>query len=108
MKLTLDDVKEVVKNAQQIGADPHDEATKASAALLAMLINLDDYATLIREIPTHILLEAIKSGKTSQPHLLNLTAQMGVLSGISIGFQLGLREAGLELGIGASATSTGK
>lgn len=108
MKLTPSDVAEVLKQSQQIGGDPMAEATQSTSALLAMLQKLPDYDSLVRELPMHVLMEAIKSGKTDQSQLLHTTAQMGVLCGASIGFQLGLREAGLELGIGHSATSTGK
>lgn len=105
MKLTMRDVEEVVKSSSQIGADTTAEPTLVTSDLLALLVKSSDYQCLIRELPMHVLMESIKAGKTDQFHILGTLAQMGVLSGIAIGFQLGMREAGLELGIGGATSA---
>ena len=68
------------------------------------LINSSDlYSELCRGISTTILAHGIEKGQVDPLNLTGNAAQMGFMSGALVGFQLGLREAGLSMGIGVGA-----
>lgn len=108
MKLTTEDVNDVMRTLRATGkkGDELDPSIGEMVTQLNGLItNAQYWGEVTQAIVVQIMAHCIQEGKTDQLSILSACSQMGVMLGCTLGFRLGLREAGLELGIGASAGS---
>jgi hypothetical protein len=110
MKITQSDVDDIMKSIRSTGA-PDD---RVGSAIMETIGKLDVMLTksiywqeLSTAISTSMMAHSIQTGKTGIQDLAGNSAQMGLMTGALLGFQLGLREAGLEMGI-ASTPDFGK
>lgn len=107
MRLTINDIDEVMATMRATGlkADtlPADIADLTNN-LNKMVVKGAHYDELVQSLVMMVLSLSIKEGNTDIHHVVNKGSQIGLLAGVVIGFQLGMREAGLELGIGHSAS----
>lgn len=103
MKITVDDMEQVMNGVKR---DPPKEVLELTAKLNDQLGKTIGYQELIQMIPTMLLAK----GWDKEQDILTLLrdcAGISVMAGALVGFQLGLREAGLELGIGPLEPTVG-
>jgi hypothetical protein len=99
MKITVEDVNAIMftsRSATELTPQLKDLITE----LNELMVNSKYWTELASTMSTMMLAKSIESGKMDILTLVGNTSQMGIMAGASIGFQLGLREAGLAFGIG--------
>lgn len=103
MKVTRKDMEEVMN---QIKRDPTKEILSQTAHLNLEMIETEGFKELVTMIGLSIMADSF--GKEQDlVKVLTKTSQVSVMAGALIGFRLGLREAGLEMGIPNEQTPAG-
>lgn len=104
MKITVNDIEEVM---DMVKTEPSKDVLIMTAELNGQLAQTKGYLELVQTISTMILSKSF--GKEQDVHkILMDCAGIAVMAGALLGFRLGLRESGLEMGIGPEDTEEKK
>jgi ABC-type transport system involved in cytochrome bd biosynthesis fused ATPase/permease subunit len=100
VKVTLKDLEDVMKQYRASGEEELSSEIKALSAELCNMIIETPYSRELFDATIKLVLKLAKKGDEDAEWVLLKVAQLSGYATLAIGFSLGLREAGLSMGIG--------